>query len=120
MNTLSYKIESKEYIFEIVINETKKPEVILSAKDNNKILWKTIFENTIIEEIKLFYKIKRELYCVINNVINKININNGNIVKKNTFGNTSIKKIILNKKLCIYYCIITNLIKKNIYQTFYV
>ena len=81
METVFYKIDSKDYIFEQITNESKQYDVILSAKYNDKILWKNIFENIIIEEIKGLYKMKNELFCFINNTIQKININNGNILK---------------------------------------
>ncbi|MDR1239842.1 MAG: hypothetical protein LBK27_06995 [Treponema sp.] len=97
METISYKIDSTEYIFEQFTNETKQYDIILSAKYNNKILWKIIFENIIIEEIKGLHKIQNELFCFINNSINKIDINNGNIIKTNCFGNTPIEKIIIDE-----------------------
>jgi hypothetical protein len=106
MNILNYKINSKEYIFEMFIENTKKPKVILSVNNNKKILWKIIFKNTIIEEINSLHIIKGELFCVINKTINKIAINNGNIIKKKSFGNTPIQKIIISKSsifILLYY-----------------
>ena len=83
------------------INKTKKPKVILSVNYNGKVLWKKNFKDTIIEEIKSLYLIKKELFCSINNTIYKIDINNGNIIKKKSFGNTPIKEIIISKN-CIF------------------
>ena len=101
METVFYKIDSKDYIFEQITNESKQYDVILSAIHSDKILWKNIFKNIIIEEIKGLYKMKNELFCFINNTIQKININNGNIIKINYLGNTPIEKIIMDKD-CFY------------------
>jgi hypothetical protein len=106
METLSYKINSRKYIFEQIKNETKQYEITLSSKQNNKILWKILFENTIIEEIKGLSKIENELFCFINNSINKIDINSGDILKTKFFGNTPIKKIVVDKNcmhILLYY-----------------
>ena len=101
-----FNIDAIEYVFKASINEKENQKVILSAKDNSKILWKTIFENTIIEEVKSLYKINNKLFCIINNSINKIDINNGKIIKKEYFGNTPIIKIIAdedNLYILLYY-----------------
>jgi hypothetical protein len=97
METISYKIGSKEYVFEQITNDTNQYKIVLSAKHNNKILWKNVFENIHTKEIKGLYKIKNELFCFMNNFINKIDIYNGNIIKTSCFGNTPIEKIIVER-----------------------
>ncbi|MDR1625787.1 MAG: hypothetical protein LBT33_04535 [Spirochaetia bacterium] len=97
METISHKICSRNYVFEQIKNETKQYDIVLFAKYNNKILWKIIFENTIIEEIKGLHKIENELFCFINNSIHKIDIDNGSIIKMEHFGNTPIREITVDK-----------------------
>jgi hypothetical protein len=106
MEMKTYKIGSQEYIFEMVIGETKKYNVVLLSKYKSEILWKIIFENILIEEINGLYKIGDKLFCFINNSIHKIDTNNGNKIKINCFGNTPINKIIVGKKymyILLYY-----------------
>jgi hypothetical protein len=90
METVFYKIGSTEYIFEQSINKNKRYDIKLFTKSDNKILWEIYFKSIVEVKLKGLYGIKNELFCFINGSVNKIDINNGSIIKKNNFGNTSI------------------------------
>jgi len=106
MNVLNFKIESIEYICEELKKDSGKNLIIISSKNKDKIFWKLILRNVLLEEIKGFHKIWNELFIIVNNKIIKIDINTGKKIIEKSFGNTQINKIIIRKEdiyLLLYY-----------------
>ena len=57
MNVLNFKIESIEYICEELKKDSGKNLIIISSKNKDKIFWKLILRNVLLENIKGFHKI---------------------------------------------------------------
>ncbi|MCL2312955.1 MAG: hypothetical protein FWC41_10810 [Firmicutes bacterium] len=54
---MNFKIESIEYIYEELKKDSGKNLIIISSKNKDKIFWKLILRNVLLENIKGFHKI---------------------------------------------------------------